>query len=297
MSETAGGTRAQLVGPASFVALRRGVVDMRGLKGQSLEAMRLLVVGDVLRRIVHTYGHARLDMVILGDDETPVSRATARALAVQQAHLFACSPSDVASALGGRPDVVFAAASTLPPGPGGGCGGLADAWPPDTARVQVGAVDATGSRSAGPEILAELVASHDPLAVRLALLRFFYPEDAQLSLARLKRAEETLRRWRRKIADWSDMPTGAASAAQVALMRRALLTRADTGAVLTLLHRLETQPRVVSGSKFAAFAHCERVLALDLGHSIGARGGHTGAGLLPREPYRPDPEEGRDGST
>lgn len=109
----------------------------------------------------------------------------------------------------------------------------------------------------------------DPLALRLALLRFQNADPAELSRARLHRAEETLQRWRMKVADWADMPSAPAAPNHVAAMRDALIPGLDTSSVLKQLHRVEIDHALPSGGKFETFAHTDRVLALDLCHLVG----------------------------
>lgn len=121
------------------------------------------------------------------------------------------------------------------------------------------------------ELISELL-QEEPLALRLALLRFRYGAAAQISRARAHRAVETLERWRFKMAGWHDMPPSTPSDL-LPIMHQALLGQLDTPRVLTWLHRIETDPREPSGRKFAAFTDIDRMLGLDLGYLIGKRRG------------------------
>lgn len=103
------------------------------------------------------------------------------------------------------------------------------------------------------------------------LLRFPYSTPAVLTPARLHRAEETLRRWRYKVADWADMSSAPMPQQPVDAMRHALAADLDTGTVLKLLHRVEADLHLAAGSKFETFAYMDRVLSLDLCHSVGRR--------------------------
>jgi hypothetical protein len=117
---------------------------------------------------------------------------------------------------------------------------------------------------ADPDDVWDRRANPDPLALRLALLRFSPSQDAQVSHARLRRAEETLRRWRLKVSDWRDLPSSPAPPDTRVSIHGHLAADLDTRAVLTLLHRLEIDHATPSGSKFSAFTTVDHVLALDL---------------------------------
>lgn len=114
-----------------------------------------------------------------------------------------------------------------------------------------------------------VLADHDPAALRLALLHFRYADAAVVSAARLRRAEQTLGRWRFKVALWHDMPPAPAVPAIVEAARDALAADLDTPSVLRELHRLEIDQHTASGSKFATFAALDEVLGLDLEHLVG----------------------------
>ncbi len=108
---------------------------------------------------------------------------------------------------------------------------------------------------------------HDPLAVRLALLRCRPDEPAPLSPARLHRAEETLGRWRFKVAGWWHLPR--AEPQDLGAVVEGLARDLDTSLALRTLQHLEADHGVPSGSKFTTFTLLDRVLGLDLGRLIG----------------------------
>jgi len=155
---------------------------------------------------------------------------------------------------GDRVAVVPAETGPEPPEPAAGC-----------RLVRVGSVVGPAGAATAHDVV-ELVG--DPCVLRLALMRFRPDETAVLSLARCRRAEATLRRWRSKMAGWHDLPASRAPAAVMSRVRTALAAL-DTHRALVLLHGLETDPRVPSGGKYAAFAAADRVLALDLERLVG----------------------------
>lgn len=85
--------------------------------------------------------------------------------------------------------------------------------------------------------LSRLMEEHDPLALHLALLRFGYSTPPVLAPARRHRANETLQRWRYTVADWTEMRPA-----------------------FKLLHRVEVDLNLPSGSKFATFTHLDQAL-------------------------------------
>jgi hypothetical protein len=227
-------------------------VDLRNLEDRPLQALRLLLVGDVLRRCEEELLDVPVLLSTLQQDSEAMTlaAASARALAVREPSIQTGSPEEAAGSIGGTFDV-----TVEPVGP-------PRTSPPPTRRViQVGAV--TTSRPVGAAPACSKL-RHEPLALRLALLRFPYSSDAALSLGRLNRAEETLNRWRIKVAGWKDLPPGPDASQLIGAMREAVLATLDTAAVLKHMHRLESDLRLPSGTKFETFVDIDRVLALDL---------------------------------
>lgn len=136
----------------------------------------------------------------------------------------------------------------------------------EVLRIRVGAVRVSAHAEPTVSILAD---EHEPGALRLALLRVRTERRADISTARLHRADETLQRWRYKVARWADMPPAAALDDVINAARGTLSLGPDTAALVTRLHRLEVEPHVSSGAKFATFAYLDRVLGLDLRHLVG----------------------------
>jgi hypothetical protein len=127
-----------------------------------------------------------------------------------------------------------------------------------------------GPVAAAPGLVRPLVERStptDPLALRLALLRFPHLDPAALSAARLRRADETLDRWRFKVASWKDIPP-ARTGARASLLD-ALVTGFDTATVLRQMHRMEVDHTIASGDKFTAFVELDQVLGLDLRRYVG----------------------------
>ena len=243
-------------------AVLRVSVDLRDLNGRPLDALRLLLVADVLRRLVEDLRGGQVLLAALEHESGSGATAAtaANALWIRDPFTRTRSLAEAATSLGGRLSLVLEPAQAA----------SASTVAPTSSRIlQIGHV-MTPSGWQATTLTSELFRGHEPLALRLALLRFSHRGPAVLSTPRLRRADETLQRWRFKVAGWADMPSAPAPQDRLDAMRTAL-DELDTSTVLKLLHRLEVDPGVASGSKFETFAFLDRVLALDLCHFVGRR--------------------------
>jgi cysteinyl-tRNA synthetase len=109
----------------------------------------------------------------------------------------------------------------------------------------------------------------DPLAVRLALLEHRYRHQMNLTWDALRAADLTLRRWRSRVAAWSESPSAPMAASYVERVEAAFDDDLDTPAALRVLLDLEGDASVAPGAKFESFLHLDQVLALDLSIEIG----------------------------
>ncbi|WP_219471714.1 cysteine--tRNA ligase [Nonomuraea rhizosphaerae] len=109
----------------------------------------------------------------------------------------------------------------------------------------------------------------DPLAVRLAFMEHRYRQPLNLTWDTLHAADRTVRRWRARVADWSESPSAPMAADHVRRAEEALSDDLDTPAALRVLRELERDESVAPGAKFESFLHLDQVLALDLATEIG----------------------------
>lgn len=119
-----------------------------------------------------------------------------------------------------------------------------------------------------------------PFAVRLALLSFPYHQPADLSHGRLAEASETLKRWRRLVAEWAELPGRPVPAATAEAIRGAF-DDLDTVQALALLRGLSQDSGLPEGARFETFLYADRILGLDLPAQIGQPRGLTAAGKRP----------------
>ncbi|MFG1948004.1 cysteine--tRNA ligase [Nonomuraea sp. NPDC048826] len=120
-----------------------------------------------------------------------------------------------------------------------------------------------------PELAAVTGAGIDPLAVRLAFLERHYRTPLDLTWDDLRAADETVRRWRGRVAEWSESPSAPMAVAHVRRAEAALDDDLDTATALRVLAELEADDSVPPGAKFESFLHLDHVLAVDLSADIG----------------------------
>ncbi|RSN08596.1 cysteine--tRNA ligase [Nonomuraea sp. WAC 01424] len=109
----------------------------------------------------------------------------------------------------------------------------------------------------------------DPLAVRLAFLEHHYRQPLDLTWDTLRAADRTVRRWRARVAEWSESPSAPMASSYAERVEAAFDDDLDTPAALRILRELEEDESVAAGSKFETFLHLDQVLALDLSTEIG----------------------------
>ncbi|MFG1703999.1 cysteine--tRNA ligase [Nonomuraea sp. M3C6] len=127
------------------------------------------------------------------------------------------------------------------------------------------------AKSTGNVVLLSDVVSEglDPLAVRLAFLEHRYRQQLNLTWDTLRAADRTLRRWRARVAEWSESISAPMAGDYVKRVEAAFDDDLDTPSALRILRELERDESVPPGAKFEAFLHVDQVLGLDLSTEIG----------------------------
>jgi hypothetical protein len=215
-------------------------VDLRRCVGDTFTAARILLVADVLMRTLEIVAGDQVLVDLQRGDRTAYRAVASLARALAVSSTLVDAPESAPTHGAGEAGLI---PSTLEIGPG---------------RIPHSRPDGE-SPGAWP-----ILRHRDQRALRLALLRFATDEPAVLTEARMSRAEEALDRWRFKVAARRDMPTAAAPADVMATSYERLTRQLDTRAVLTALHRLESDHAIPSGAKFQAFTPLDRVLGLEL---------------------------------
>lgn len=220
------------------VALRFGLLRVCASLGDSswLDAARVLVVADVLRRVVEdVHGDQVLLGVWTGSSMLPV----AEPLSVRAPSVVAVSMEEITARLGGPADVV------------------------------VGQQDRGPNLVVGPVSGAEALDDDDQSAVRLALLGARYAEPASVTASRLGQAAETVREWRARVREWAEHPSAPMPGEPIGRALAALDDDLNVPAVLDVMGVLARDAAVAPGAKFEAFVFLDRVLALDLARNVG----------------------------
>jgi len=126
------------------------------------------------------------------------------------------------------------------------------------------------AKSTGNVVLVSDVVDrgYDPLALRLAFLSTRYRQQANLSWDAIAAAAKTLDRWRSRVAEWAESPSGALpTVAQEVLA--AFEEDLDTPRALQVLRRAEKDENLPPGRKFELFAWSDALLGLDLARLVG----------------------------
>jgi hypothetical protein len=221
--------------------------------------LRVLLVADVLTRIAELHGLQVIAVLATADPPPGAFEQDVSALGIHPPAARA-RPGEAEAALGGPAHVHMAKTAA---GPGDGEGGV---------FIGVGPVEDLTRREAGGRA-AELEASdgsgYDQLALRFALLSRSYRQPVKLTQAVLADAAESVRRWRRKVAEWAGEPSKPIPAEAARNIRDAFDDDLNTVAALDVLHRMESGQDVPAGAKFETFLFVDRVLGLELPRGIG----------------------------
>ena len=115
------------------------------------------------------------------------------------------------------------------------------------------------SKSSGNVVLLNDVIDRgiDPLAIRLCFLENKYRSQMDLTWNSIEAAHETLKRWRRKMSQWSNDSSVTADVE----IENAFNTDLDTSRAIMRLREIEKDG---SENKAALFRYADQVLALDL---------------------------------
>jgi hypothetical protein len=251
---------ARVGSDADVTSLRPGMLQVcahgpRASRRFDITDLRVLVVADVLLRSAEMLGGLQVLILLAADVGPGQVEALVKAAGMISVHPPAAyvSPPGAETPFGGPADVHVARDDVSV----GGTGLLVGVGPVRAGREDLLA----GVGVAAPP-------EDDPLAVRLAMLSRAHQRPVDLTPAVLADAQETLRRWRRRVSEWAETPSrpmhpGAARAVS------ALEDDLGTSALLAELYDLENQASVPAGAKFETFAYFDRILGLDLVRDIG----------------------------
>jgi hypothetical protein len=245
-------TRAGLLRVCAHVPGDAGAADITGL--------RVLLVADLLTRTAELRNMQVLTVLASDDRASGRLAALERAAATLGMHPPAAraSSGEASASVGGRIDVHLVS---------DGADGAPAAERLRGLVVPVGAARIHRADEAAEDLLA----GHEPLTVRLALLSFPYHQRADLTDAVLADAHATVGRWRLRVAEWAESPSRPIPG-QIAGQAREAFDDLDTVSVLALLTDLASDADLPVGAKFETFLYADRILGLDLPSEIGRAG-------------------------
>ncbi|MGI8306326.1 hypothetical protein [Saccharopolyspora hattusasensis] len=251
------GTRSEVIVRRPPGGLFRMCLRLPEHSPAGADGLRVLLVADAIRRVLEEiYGIQVQTAAAIGTASNGWERAL-DALWIPPP-IRAKSIDDAAQLLGGPADAVLESGHESSPRGQWSC---ALHLP---LRLWIGPV-LTDFGHGTPDFVTALTDDgHDPLALRLALLRERYDQPLPLTRTRLDRADVVLDRWRRLVAEWADHPSAPMPAHVVERAYVALDEHLDIGALVEILQALADDATVRPGAKFETFVHFDRILALEL---------------------------------
>ncbi|WP_157963756.1 hypothetical protein [Actinocorallia populi] len=111
----------------------------------------------------------------------------------------------------------------------------------------------------------------EPAALRLALLRHRYREEARLGPEAVSAASADLARWRGRLAEWATLPSEPIHAPYAAQTLEALCDDLDVPRALDVLDGLMDDEGVAPGARLETVLQLDQILALELPAAIGTR--------------------------
>ena len=250
----------RLVAVGGSAVLRMVVTPPEPHSAADLTGVRVLLVGDSLRRIRELSGIQVLTAVVSPTRTRSWLNAVRNDFGIAPPHEVVETETEAANVLLGRPHLRVVPADALTPGADILLGRPhlrvvpADALTPgaDVPTVAVAGAWRNFPRDA------------DPLAQRLALSARHYARPVLLDHSHLAAAQADLTAWRSAVAAWADCPSAPVPAEYVQAARQALEDDLDLPRVVDLLRAAAADPRLPDGAKFETFAYLDRVLAIEL---------------------------------
>jgi hypothetical protein len=205
---------------------------------------RVLVVGDLLRRILEDIHSAQVLAAVITDDQAGLDAAWRSGLMVRPVVGVFSTRAGAEAGLGKPLDLIVAAA------------GSEHEQPP--ATVAVGPVHAAAPYPQG-----------DLATVRFALESAPYPAHLQMTSALVTSARILLDRWRHRLDQWSRHRSYPIPPDWRAAAIEALDDDLNVARVVAMMTQLEDDDDIEPGAKFEAFSYLDRILAVDLARDLG----------------------------
>ncbi len=207
---------------------------------------RVLVVGDLLRRVVEDVYSAQVLAAVIATNHSVAERVWESGPMVRPVLGMFTTAAEAEAGLGKPLDlVVMVARAEDEPG----------LWPPAVAVAPVRAT--VPYPGAGPA------------TARFALANINHTHRLDVTSSLLERSQAVLSRWRDRVAQWSRHPGRPIPPAWRTAVIAAFDDDLNVPRAAELMSELEDAERVEPGAKFEAFNYVDRVLAIDLGRGLG----------------------------
>lgn len=206
-----------------------------------LTCARVLVVGDVLRRVVEDIHSAQVLAAVITNNASDGEQVWRSELMVRPVVGVFTTEAEAEAGLGKSLDLTITVA------------GPEDAPAPSAPAVEVAPV-----RTAVP------LSGTEPATTRFALAAVNHEHQLTMTASLLERSQVVLDRWRGRVAQWSRQPSRPIPPAWRSAVIAAFDHGLDVARVVALMTELENREDLESGAKFEAFAYVDRVLAVDL---------------------------------
>jgi len=232
------------IGLASGDVLRMGLV-IPGDAGP-FTCARVLVVGDLLRRVVEDVYSGQVLAAIVSNDRWVAEQDWESTLSVRPVIGKFSNADKAETALGHSLDCVVTVAEAY------------EQLPIRSATITVAPVHAMVPYPGA-----------DPTTMRFAITSVHHKYRLQLTSPLLERSHTVLQRWRDQITLWSRQPGHPIPPAWREAVIAAVDDDLDVAAVVSLMGELDDDEGVEPGAKFEAFTYVDRLLAVDLGRGLG----------------------------
>jgi hypothetical protein len=214
-----------------------------------LTCARVLVVGDLVRRVLEDVYRGQVLAAVITDDQTAADKVWRSGLMVRPVTGMFTTRAAAEADLGKPLDLMITVA------------GSGDEPVPRLAAIGVAPVRAPAPY---PE--------PDPATARFALARLPYKQQLEMTSALLADAQSILDRWRDRVAQWSRHPSHPIPSDWRTAVIAALDDDLDVARLVAMMGELEIAEDIEAGAKFEAFAFLDRVLSVDLTRDLGRIG-------------------------
>jgi hypothetical protein len=207
---------------------------------------RVLVLGDLVRRILEDVHCAQVLAVLITDDRAAADDGWRSELMVRPVTGVFSTRAGAEADLGRPLDLMITADISA-----------------EQPTLEPPAVEVAPVHAAAP------FSGVDPATVRFALARVPYEQPLDITGSVLGQAGTVLARWRDRLDRWGHHPSRPMPPDWRTCAIAALDRDLDVAAVVTMMEALEDDESIEPGAKFEMFAYLDRVLAVDLARNLG----------------------------